>query len=192
MYNLSSFKSVKEEKEDKSTTKAFATTSTLSLHIMFYENSVEAVSDSFKRENGMKKKKNGILKALKKVFIPSSVQNPFEFPRQQEGHSNVPEVMHFKASQGLLNPNASTTTSSNDQHSFEEAAQNGASSNNRQQQQQAPSNDEDQQPHSIISDSSFIQEQQPSTSAAGGQEDIFSSDNDEVLGVGFLLCALLF
>uniref|UniRef100_A0A914QB58 Uncharacterized protein n=1 Tax=Panagrolaimus davidi TaxID=227884 RepID=A0A914QB58_9BILA len=87
--------------------------STLFLHISAYENSVEAASesDSF-NVVGFKKNKGCDLK--NKLF--PIIQNPFEFPRQQKGDQNInePEVMGFKASQKLLNPNQSIP-SNNDQ-----------------------------------------------------------------------------
>uniref|UniRef100_A0AC34GWE8 RING-type domain-containing protein n=1 Tax=Panagrolaimus sp. ES5 TaxID=591445 RepID=A0AC34GWE8_9BILA len=87
--------------------------STLSLHIAEYENSaeVEAETNDGKTE-GTKREgaKTASIKkwvASKEVFTASSyfTENPFEFPRQQEDRGNDPEVMQFKASQRLRNPN---------------------------------------------------------------------------------------
>uniref|UniRef100_A0AC34FMU4 Uncharacterized protein n=1 Tax=Panagrolaimus sp. ES5 TaxID=591445 RepID=A0AC34FMU4_9BILA len=168
------------EKEDELTKKAVGTTSTLSLHIACYEKSGEVDTAVSECENGISKKKDGLIKAFKRVFSPTPVLNPFEFPRQQGNLSSLPEVMQFKASQGLLNPNASTPTSSNDQYPNEGTAENAASTNN-QQHQQLPPNTEGQQPDPNASAASIIDEEQPSTSTAGGQDDI--GDNDGELGV---------
>uniref|UniRef100_A0AC34F3A2 C2H2-type domain-containing protein n=1 Tax=Panagrolaimus sp. ES5 TaxID=591445 RepID=A0AC34F3A2_9BILA len=86
-----------EFKESKNTNK-----STLSLHIAAYENLVEDDKDDSKR------KKKRVDKTSKLVFTGSSsfITHSFEFPRQQEeDRSNYPEVMQFKASQRLRNPN---------------------------------------------------------------------------------------
>uniref|UniRef100_A0AC34FP12 RNA helicase n=1 Tax=Panagrolaimus sp. ES5 TaxID=591445 RepID=A0AC34FP12_9BILA len=87
--------------------------STLSLHIAEYENSVEveAEANHCKTEDlKRKKEKTNLFKkweVLKQVFAGSSLltENPFEFPRQQEDWNNYPEMMQFKASQRLSNPN---------------------------------------------------------------------------------------
>uniref|UniRef100_A0A914R955 Uncharacterized protein n=1 Tax=Panagrolaimus davidi TaxID=227884 RepID=A0A914R955_9BILA len=84
--------------------------STLSLHIAAYENSSEAVaSDLFDGKNNEEKFET---KNIKQSFLVSTfvVQNPFEFPRQQNDNAvpSEPEVSQFKASQKLLNPNKST------------------------------------------------------------------------------------
>uniref|UniRef100_A0AC34FIK3 Uncharacterized protein n=1 Tax=Panagrolaimus sp. ES5 TaxID=591445 RepID=A0AC34FIK3_9BILA len=86
--------------------------STLSLHIAAYENSTAAAnSDGFEEEGiKMKGKKSCLIKKCKnpkQIFVGSAAAftNPFEFPRQQENQNNEPEVVQFKANQGLANPN---------------------------------------------------------------------------------------
>uniref|UniRef100_A0AC34GP41 Ycf1 n=1 Tax=Panagrolaimus sp. ES5 TaxID=591445 RepID=A0AC34GP41_9BILA len=87
--------------------------STLSLHISAYEDSIEATNE-FKGRGDLKNK-NGESALIKKfknakqLFCDSAliIQNPFEFPRQQENQSFKPEIMQFKASKKLLNPNLS-------------------------------------------------------------------------------------
>uniref|UniRef100_A0AC34FRF5 Uncharacterized protein n=1 Tax=Panagrolaimus sp. ES5 TaxID=591445 RepID=A0AC34FRF5_9BILA len=76
-------------------------TSTLSLHISAYDNSVEDSSLAFAKFN---KEKEGIKMNNKKSGL-----NSFEYTRQQKNQTGEPEVMQFKASQRLLNPNKSKT-----------------------------------------------------------------------------------
>uniref|UniRef100_A0AC34FC47 Uncharacterized protein n=1 Tax=Panagrolaimus sp. ES5 TaxID=591445 RepID=A0AC34FC47_9BILA len=88
--------------------------STLSLHIAAYENSMETSyanecneADGFKNKGG----NTGLKwKNLKQIFTGSTLivqVNPFEFSRQKNNQNNKPEVMQFKSSQRLLNPNLS-------------------------------------------------------------------------------------
>uniref|UniRef100_A0A914YM39 Uncharacterized protein n=1 Tax=Panagrolaimus superbus TaxID=310955 RepID=A0A914YM39_9BILA len=89
-----------------------ANNSTLSLHIAAYENSIEAIindSEGCKKEEIQKRDKT-LIKGwgTSNHIIDSTstiIQNPFEFPRQQENEVNRPELMGFSASQRLLNPN---------------------------------------------------------------------------------------
>uniref|UniRef100_A0A914PW68 Uncharacterized protein n=1 Tax=Panagrolaimus davidi TaxID=227884 RepID=A0A914PW68_9BILA len=82
--------------------------STLSLHISAYENEITEL-DSFDGENvGLKKNK---INMDKQFLSPSIIQNPFEFPRQQEKDQvNKPELMGFRANQRLLGPDQSTSS----------------------------------------------------------------------------------
>jgi hypothetical protein len=75
--------------------------STLSLHISVYENSFDSVSYQF----GNKKEKSLKVEKLKSINASTFViQNPFEFPRQQNNETSQPESSQFRASQRLINP----------------------------------------------------------------------------------------
>uniref|UniRef100_A0AC35FH21 Vacuolar protein sorting-associated protein 29 n=1 Tax=Panagrolaimus sp. PS1159 TaxID=55785 RepID=A0AC35FH21_9BILA len=77
--------------------------STLSLHIDAYENSTVGFND--KKNVALKNKK---INLNTHFFSDSFIQNSFEYPRQQkEDQKADPELMQFKASQRLLNPNQS-------------------------------------------------------------------------------------
>uniref|UniRef100_A0AC34G538 Uncharacterized protein n=1 Tax=Panagrolaimus sp. ES5 TaxID=591445 RepID=A0AC34G538_9BILA len=88
------------------------TNSTLSLHINAYENSNEASggdsNDKFRFGRSRNSKTfNKIRNSVKQYFgKSSSLTILFEIPRQQDDPLNsTPEIMEFKASQKLLNPN---------------------------------------------------------------------------------------
>uniref|UniRef100_A0AC35F720 SWIM-type domain-containing protein n=1 Tax=Panagrolaimus sp. PS1159 TaxID=55785 RepID=A0AC35F720_9BILA len=116
-FNTLSFINKKEELDDKWKKKASPNTtngSTLSLHISAYKNSLVAGASDFlgnktfkkknEKFNWCKKGRNNIL-----VGLNPAIQIPYEFPRQQKGNEEVnPEIMQFKWSQQLLNPNEST------------------------------------------------------------------------------------
>uniref|UniRef100_A0A914QSY7 Uncharacterized protein n=1 Tax=Panagrolaimus davidi TaxID=227884 RepID=A0A914QSY7_9BILA len=88
---------------NKSFSNAATNKSTLSLHISAYENSIESTAAL-----GLDLFNDKISK--RKPFIVSSltVQNPFEFPRQQENEPSRSSVMQFSSSQRLRNPNEAT------------------------------------------------------------------------------------
>uniref|UniRef100_A0AC35F0N1 Uncharacterized protein n=1 Tax=Panagrolaimus sp. PS1159 TaxID=55785 RepID=A0AC35F0N1_9BILA len=105
--NTSNFVNLNTEVEEsaneskKNGTSNAINNSTLSFHISAYENSSEIVaSDSFNDKNDLEKKN------VKQIFTDASVvQNPFEFSRQQNYEFLESEMLKYKASQRLLNPN---------------------------------------------------------------------------------------
>uniref|UniRef100_A0AC34FBX6 Uncharacterized protein n=1 Tax=Panagrolaimus sp. ES5 TaxID=591445 RepID=A0AC34FBX6_9BILA len=87
------------DKEKEGNHSSVINNSILSLHIAAYENSNEIYE---------KDEEKGLIKKWKNAII----QNPFEFPRQQENQKIEPEIMQFKASQRLLKSNLSKPRSS--------------------------------------------------------------------------------
>uniref|UniRef100_A0A914NYN3 Ubiquitin-like domain-containing protein n=1 Tax=Panagrolaimus davidi TaxID=227884 RepID=A0A914NYN3_9BILA len=80
--------------------------SNLSLHITAFENII--MSSSGEGDSLVKNQSSKEQKSWQHFFprIGNVEANPFEFPRQQENSSAEPEIVQFKASQKLLNPNA--------------------------------------------------------------------------------------
>uniref|UniRef100_A0AC35F0E1 Uncharacterized protein n=1 Tax=Panagrolaimus sp. PS1159 TaxID=55785 RepID=A0AC35F0E1_9BILA len=76
--------------------------STLSLHISAYENSKEITGLDTLDDGNVGFKKNKI-NMDKQLFPRLMIQNPFEFPRQQEeNQAKKPEMMGFKTRNSLL------------------------------------------------------------------------------------------
>uniref|UniRef100_A0A914PU59 Uncharacterized protein n=1 Tax=Panagrolaimus davidi TaxID=227884 RepID=A0A914PU59_9BILA len=81
--------------------------SILSLQIAAYENSVETDSFNGSKNEDLQKGKSNSIKYEMQLFSAGTfvIQNSFEFPRQENEGTKVPEVSYFKASQQLFNPN---------------------------------------------------------------------------------------
>uniref|UniRef100_A0A914Q3I0 Uncharacterized protein n=1 Tax=Panagrolaimus davidi TaxID=227884 RepID=A0A914Q3I0_9BILA len=81
--------------------------STLSLHIAAYENSIKISNSDERDESNLTKNTNETSKDIKGIINESTltIQNPFEFPRQQENQKNKRGIMQFKSSQRLYDPN---------------------------------------------------------------------------------------
>uniref|UniRef100_A0AC35G2K5 DUF4781 domain-containing protein n=1 Tax=Panagrolaimus sp. PS1159 TaxID=55785 RepID=A0AC35G2K5_9BILA len=114
-----------EAEEGEKLWKKENTSDTFLLHIAPFENSVEIPLYSFngKINEDLKKSDDSIKKCEKQIFTAVStfvIQNPFDFPRQENDNVSAPEVSQFRASQQLLNPNE---TSDNDNNWKEKALQ---------------------------------------------------------------------
>uniref|UniRef100_A0AC35F2E7 Uncharacterized protein n=1 Tax=Panagrolaimus sp. PS1159 TaxID=55785 RepID=A0AC35F2E7_9BILA len=83
--------------------------SALSLHITAYENFIEASnSDNFETKKNKSRKENKNEKTWKNVkqIFARTFASSFEIPRQKEDQiMSEPEIMQFKATQKLLDPN---------------------------------------------------------------------------------------
>uniref|UniRef100_A0AC35GTT5 TAFH domain-containing protein n=1 Tax=Panagrolaimus sp. PS1159 TaxID=55785 RepID=A0AC35GTT5_9BILA len=111
-------KSNKEEVEKRWKKESSDTdNSTLSLNITAYENST--VSNQFNGKNVEDLGKE-IFGTTKLILSASTllIQNPFEFPRQQNNTVPQPEVSQFKASQRLATPTKVSATSTNMEGEF--------------------------------------------------------------------------
>uniref|UniRef100_A0A914YPM2 Uncharacterized protein n=1 Tax=Panagrolaimus superbus TaxID=310955 RepID=A0A914YPM2_9BILA len=87
------------EKDKKCDDKNCSTnSSTLSLRIASYENSIDAMNVNERNEFSSKWKNAKVADSIK------TAQNPFVFPPQKQNERSKAEVMEFKASQELLNP----------------------------------------------------------------------------------------
>uniref|UniRef100_A0AC35F5I2 Uncharacterized protein n=1 Tax=Panagrolaimus sp. PS1159 TaxID=55785 RepID=A0AC35F5I2_9BILA len=110
IYNGDRIEAEKLWKKDDPSTVTTTTKSILSLHISTYENSIEAAAF----DSSLKKENSGIIQKqenVKQIFAVSTllIQNPFEFPRQQNEKVSEPEIYQFRESQRLFNPNESKT-----------------------------------------------------------------------------------
>uniref|UniRef100_A0AC35FKU2 Uncharacterized protein n=1 Tax=Panagrolaimus sp. PS1159 TaxID=55785 RepID=A0AC35FKU2_9BILA len=94
---------LKEENDSKN-----AKSSTLSLLISAYENSVYSIFDPFFDGKDEKKSADNFIKQSMQSLQHPIFQNLFEFPRQQNEEVNEDsEISQFKALQKLFNPNES-------------------------------------------------------------------------------------
>uniref|UniRef100_A0AC35FIX0 Ubiquitin-like domain-containing protein n=1 Tax=Panagrolaimus sp. PS1159 TaxID=55785 RepID=A0AC35FIX0_9BILA len=88
--------------------------STISIHISAYEctSKVPPAFDSF-NDSGLKKEKFESIKNTKQICISSTfgIQNPFEFPRQQNNEVPRPKTFQFREPQQLLIPSAASNHS---------------------------------------------------------------------------------
>uniref|UniRef100_A0AC35EZ08 Uncharacterized protein n=1 Tax=Panagrolaimus sp. PS1159 TaxID=55785 RepID=A0AC35EZ08_9BILA len=77
--------------------------STLSLHIIDYENSTASMCGKNNDEPKMERFES-IIKGLRQFCTVSNlvIKNSFEFSRQQNDKISEPELSHFKASQRLI------------------------------------------------------------------------------------------
>uniref|UniRef100_A0AC34GPM8 MHD domain-containing protein n=1 Tax=Panagrolaimus sp. ES5 TaxID=591445 RepID=A0AC34GPM8_9BILA len=92
----------KKDEESSSSTNS----STLSLHIAAYENSMETTNSDVHTDITVESKsKFGKTSKNVKQLFASTPLSSFEIPRQQGEVYDTPEVMHFQASQRLLDPN---------------------------------------------------------------------------------------